>query len=135
MKRSFRVGAVFTGSAACAVGLAGTAHAAPDTANYFAGNCTGGTQTDLHLYYGSTHPTPACLSPSYIGETLYLWPSGKRFISYCGGKYSGYIDFLDGRQGHFTHGSVNHNVYSPITGVEFSKINTTGGDTCSNLWS
>lgn len=131
MKRSFRVGAVFTGAAAFAVGMAGTAHAAPARADYFVGNCEGASGGDVHLYYGSTHVTPACISPSYIGENMYLWPSGKKFLSYCGGDWSGYIDFLDGRQGHFTRDSARHKLYSPVTGVYFSKF-TSGAGNCAS---
>jgi hypothetical protein len=89
----------------------------------FTGNCQGAaSKGDLHLYYvGSTHPIPGCLTPSYLGEREILWPSGKRFQSYCGGDYSGSIIFLDGRQGHFTRGSAKHTLYSPVIGVYFSR--------------
>jgi hypothetical protein len=132
MKRSFRAGAVFTGVAACAVGLTGTANAAPDAPAMYTGNCQGASGGDVHLYYGSAHPLPACLSPGYIGENEFLWPSGKRFQSYCGGDYSGYIDFLDGRQGHFTRDSARHKLFSPVTGIYFSKYTAFAGNCASH---
>jgi hypothetical protein len=135
MKRSFRVATVFTGAAACGAALAPAAHAAavapgataalrPETTH--AGNCPAGETNSVRLYYTSSenHPTPLCAHGVSIASPSTWGTTGKRFSSYCGGEYSGYM-FLSGVPAHFTAGTAFHSLHRHvISGIDISKINT-----------
>ena len=129
MKRTFRVATVFTGAAACAVGLAPpAAEAAPVapgatariTPDITVRDCTGPNNTSsVHLYYRASenHVPAACFRSS----GSYFWGTGKKFASYCGGAFSGYL-FIDGEGRHFTAGSSYHYLYgASVSGIRITR--------------
>lgn len=130
MKRSFRAATVFTGAAACAVGLAPTAHAAPAAPGATAKITPAATANtcnpyltathSVHLYYepSENHPTPACI----YGIGITTWGHGKRFEAYCAGWYSGYMSIHSQRR-HFAAGRSTHLLYgASVTGIDISRI-------------
>jgi hypothetical protein len=129
MKRSFRVATVFTGAAACAVALTPAAEAAPTAPGATARitpaatnhDCTSKSGQAIHLYYSlkENHTTPACIA----GSGSVQWARGKRFASYCGGGYSGYMWIDGGQKRHFTAGVVYHDLYNvSVSKVAISKV-------------
>jgi hypothetical protein len=128
MKRSFRVATVFTGAAACAVGLAPAAHAAPANGatakitprGITANDCTAGERDWAHMYYtaAENHRTPAC----FAGTGVFTIPGNKRFTYFCPGNNSGYIYFKGGRANQSF--VADHNSY-PLDSDIVSKISIT----------
>ena len=124
MKRTFRVATVFTGAAACAATLTPAAQAAPvapgvmtrATPDAIASDCGRSPTASVHLYYtiSEKHSVPACV------DSLGVAHLGKRFGSYCGGAWSGYL-YVGGSARHFTAGTAYHNMF----GVSVSKIDVT----------
>jgi hypothetical protein len=109
MKRSFRVATAFTGATACAVALAPVGAQEAHAASIRAGDCSKGfAKSALHLYYehSEDHPEPACFS---LDGSVYLG-TGKRFASYCGGGWSGYL-WIKGTAHRFTAGATYHHLY------------------------
>jgi hypothetical protein len=134
MKRTFRVATVFTGAAACGAALAPAAHAATAApgataalrpAVTHAGNCPVSETNSVRLYYTSAenHLTPLCAHGVSVGSPSIWGTAGKRFSSYCGGEYSGFL-FISGVPAKFTAGTAFHLLHNHIvSGIEISKIN------------
>jgi hypothetical protein len=119
MRRSFRAATVFTGATAAAIAFvpAPAAHAS----SILGGNCSNPDfgPFALTLKYSSHehHSVDACFSG--IGN----WPLGNapKFVSYCGGAWSGYL-WINHTAERFTPGSKFHHLYNvPVSRVLISR--------------